>query len=668
MIILLPLGGIGKRFSDEGYTNPKALINVLGKPIIFWVIDCIVKSPSFNKNEDMFVIVYNNYLDYYGFESIISHEYPFIKLVKSIGNTRGAVETIKRGLDGIEIENKESSPIMCIDGDCFYKKDILTEYKNKPNDMKNVVYCFYNNYPDAIYSYICKSDDAIDKDRITEIREKVKISDYANTGCYCFESPALLLQNCNYLLQNDIRQKGEFYTSGVIANMMEHENVNFYANVIDEKDIVVLGTPHQVRIFVNTNKNNENENKMRFCFDLDKTLVTAPSITGDYTTVAPIEKNIKILRYLKMKGHYIIIHTARRMKTYGGNTGKIIADQGEIIQETLRKFEIPYDELYFGKPYADFYIDDLAINANMDLQKQLGFYLNESGDVKERVFNQIIMKENSVCKTSIVTEGHGKLLDGEIYWYQNIPNEIIHLFPKLLSVSEDMKQYTIEKIDGILFSIMYVNKSLTPELLKKLLTTIRLIHNSSAIKTSSKNDELNRILPSLYNNYANKLKERYHQLKDTYFRGKENLESDFRNHNQIYQKIYRMLVKYEEQKRAVIGVIHGDPVFTNIFLDKNHCLKFIDMRGKLGNTCSLYGDIYYDYAKIYQSLCGYDYILLDKPMDKNYMNMMIECFKMSFNDEDIKVIKLITNSLLFSLIPLHNDEKCKEYFKLINID
>ena len=39
MKILIPLGGVGKRFSDANYTTPKPLIKVLGKPILFWVID-----------------------------------------------------------------------------------------------------------------------------------------------------------------------------------------------------------------------------------------------------------------------------------------------------------------------------------------------------------------------------------------------------------------------------------------------------------------------------------------------------------------------------------------------------------------------------------------------------------------------------------------------------
>ena len=39
MIVLIPLGGLGTRFSNSGYNLPKPLINVMGKQIIFWLLD-----------------------------------------------------------------------------------------------------------------------------------------------------------------------------------------------------------------------------------------------------------------------------------------------------------------------------------------------------------------------------------------------------------------------------------------------------------------------------------------------------------------------------------------------------------------------------------------------------------------------------------------------------
>ncbi len=43
-----------------------------------------------------------------------------------------------------------------------------------------------------------------------------------------------------------------------------------------------------------------------------------------------------------------------------GNIGKVMADIGKVTLDTLEKFDIPYDELYFGKPYAHYYIDDFS--------------------------------------------------------------------------------------------------------------------------------------------------------------------------------------------------------------------------------------------------------------------------------------------------------------------
>ena len=56
---------------------------------------------------------------------------------------------------------------------------------------------------------------------ISEIKEKEKISDFANTGAYGFNSAEQLKKYTEYILENNIRQKNEFYTSGVIEQMLK---------------------------------------------------------------------------------------------------------------------------------------------------------------------------------------------------------------------------------------------------------------------------------------------------------------------------------------------------------------------------------------------------------------------------------------------------------------
>ncbi|MBH9969054.1 MULTISPECIES: HAD-IIIC family phosphatase [unclassified Commensalibacter] len=101
----------------------------------------------------------------------------------------------------------------------------------------------------------------------------------------------------------------------------------------------------------------------RLVFDLDDTLTINTSGVS-YADKLPNLPVIQKLREYKKQGFEIIIQTARNMYTYNGDIGKINANTLPIIIEWLKKHEVPYDEIYVGKPWCGkegFYIDDRAI-------------------------------------------------------------------------------------------------------------------------------------------------------------------------------------------------------------------------------------------------------------------------------------------------------------------
>ena len=100
---------------------------------------------------------------------------------------------------------------------------------------------------------------------------------------------------------------------------------------------------------------------MRYCFDIDGTIAELRQEGQSYADVVPKEGAVETLKKLKEEGHYIILYTARNMETFSANLGKINAVQGPILFKWLEKYEIPYDEIYFGKPNADVYIDDKGL-------------------------------------------------------------------------------------------------------------------------------------------------------------------------------------------------------------------------------------------------------------------------------------------------------------------
>lgn len=611
--LLIPINGLGNRFKEENYLLPKPLINVLGKPMIFWLLDNLNLA-----NVDKIIIPYTNVLDNFNFQTRLKERYKvefvFFPLSRP---TKGAAETVHLALQNLDDETL-SKNIMVMDCDTFYFNDIISSYIE--SSTKNAIFYFHDAQENPIYSYIKLSTTNL----VEDIREKEKISDNANCGVYCFENGTTLDQYCVELIENNLTQKNELYISGVYKQMLEN---GIGIRGIHITDFHCVGTPLQLKIFCENNKSKTE----RFCFDLDGTLVTKPRIEGDYTSCDPIEANISYLKHLKKLGHYIIISTARRMRTHHGNINAVVKDIGKITIDQLDNFGIPYDELHFGKPYAHHYIDDLAFNCNFNLEKQTGYY---NSTIKSRAFNNVEIMENLVIKS-------GKI-DGELFYYKALRNypEVEKYFPKLLEQTDE--KIIIEKVKGINLSYLLINNCLSESQFKLFLETIKHLHS---IKTVDVTSDFVRI------ENRKKITDRYREHDySKYFKSKETLA-----------KILEFVDGYEHNH---ICMIHGDPVFTNALIDTDN-IKLIDMRGKIGNRFTVGGDAIYDLAKIYQSLTGYDFVLNNVQLNINSdLVVMFEKWVTQEYKIDIADLRKYTASLYFSLIPLHNDEKCQQYYQL----
>jgi len=100
---------------------------------------------------------------------------------------------------------------------------------------------------------------------------------------------------------------------------------------------------------------------MRIVIDLDGTICAIKQPGQSYAELAPVTGAAEKLRELRHRGHYIIIHTARNMATCESNLGKVMKNVGLITLQWLEKHGIEYDELWFGKPNAEVYLDDRGI-------------------------------------------------------------------------------------------------------------------------------------------------------------------------------------------------------------------------------------------------------------------------------------------------------------------
>jgi dTDP-glucose pyrophosphorylase len=274
MNIIIPLGGKGERFKNNGYILPKPLIKVYDKEMIFYVLDNL----NIQDDDKIFIIYYN--LDNYNFKNIILEKYPLINFIQLQQQTKGASETIMIGLEQI-INMTNNKKCVLLDCDTFYTQDILDLYRNI-ND--NAVFYTLNYEIKPIYSYIKLDKD----DNILEIKEKVKLSDNANTGIYCFNDINELYNYSKYIVENDIKFNNECYTSCIIDKMIS-DNKTFKGIKLNSNFVFNLGTPEQLNYYIT--------NSYLFLFDLDGTLVLTDDIYFDVWTTILKKYNFELRFY-----------------------------------------------------------------------------------------------------------------------------------------------------------------------------------------------------------------------------------------------------------------------------------------------------------------------------------------------------------------------------------
>ncbi|KAH8819501.1 capsule biosynthesis phosphatase [Xylogone sp. PMI_703] len=695
--IIVPIGGIGSRFAREGYRFPKPLINIVGRPMILWMIDNLSIKPG----DTLWMAINEEVDDEFRIGQLVAKSFPKIdfRLLRLRHQTKGASETLYIVSQSMSQDHLRRRTVS-LDCDTIYWADVLQNIRDMPYGHGA---CFY--FPDdgdkPIFSYI-QTEMNNGLPLITDIREKVAISNKANTGAYVFPSAAVLKSWAAENIDMNSRRPGEvgeYYTSQMISTMILEGKVPFLGIGIGKTDFSCVGTPEQLQDLLRQLKVDASTIKVkprRFCFDLDSTLVGVPTVPGDYSTCPPIMKNIALVQQLHKAGHYIIIQTARRMRTHKGNIGAVIADIGPVTFAQLEKYNIPYHDIHFGKPWADVYVDDLAVNANLDTMREIGWLLEEpdpaailgntdtkkAGMIAARDFNTIQIIGDKVIKSS-----KSENILGELYFYSHLPPELSTVFPAVYHVDylPETSTYTItmENRKGLTFSHLLVGRSITKGRLLTFLTALHKIHSTPnpatpslpistplAEKFAAHSLEAAKGRVNIYANYGSKLRSRYLAHAERYA-SLGPLASD------LFNRLNEFLDTYEAEEKGVHAqVIHGDPVFSNAILSKDEKLvSFIDVRCQLNNTLTPEGDIHYDLAKVLQSLLGYDHILFmsanhhvispDQPiLDEADQTLLTELqdvfweFLESTYEVRIhkKTLLRITASLFFSLIPLHKPE------------
>ena len=204
---------------------------------------------------------------------------------------------------------------------------------------------------------------------------------------------------------------------------------------------------------------------MRIVFDLDGVICELKKPNESYGEVKPKLDVIKLVNELHSNGDHIIIHTGRHMRTCNGNVDEVIKKVGKITKDWLKKNNVKYDELIFGKPHADMYIDDLGLSfdsADKLKEKMNGIKLNfiiPMGGEGKRFKNSKFNKPKFMIETKNKT-----LLEWAI---QSLPLDFAHKIFFIIRkndeqnfrVKEFIKKIMKEKFSNIKFEILLLSKN-----------------------------------------------------------------------------------------------------------------------------------------------------------------------------------------------------------------
>ncbi|MBN2070645.1 MAG: NTP transferase domain-containing protein [Candidatus Krumholzibacteriota bacterium] len=201
MKAVIPLAGIGKRLRPLTYTIPKALVTVAGKPILGHIVDSLV---SMGVTELVPIIGYmgdqiREYLtDNYDIEMnfVIQEEQKGIAHAVSLTSPYA-----------------DDSELIIILGDTIIDTD-LSKVPRSGDCVLGV-----REVEDPRRFGICE----VSGGRITGIEEKPDHpkSNLAVVGLYYFKNSSLLYRSCEYVIENDIRTRGEYQITDALSHMID---------------------------------------------------------------------------------------------------------------------------------------------------------------------------------------------------------------------------------------------------------------------------------------------------------------------------------------------------------------------------------------------------------------------------------------------------------------
>jgi dTDP-glucose pyrophosphorylase len=234
--VLIPMAGAGSRFAQAGYTFPKPLIEVRGKPMIQVVVE------NLNIEANYIFLVQKSHYEKYNLQSVLSILKPGCKIVQVDGLTEGAACTTLLAKEFID----NDEPLVMANSDQFVEWDSNNVmYSFTADGIDGGILTFKATHPKWSYAKLDENG------FVSQVAEKNPISDNATVGVYYWNKGSDYVKYAEQMIEKNIRTNNEFYVCPV-----------FNEAIADGKKIRVkeiskmwgIGTPEDLNYFLENHK------------------------------------------------------------------------------------------------------------------------------------------------------------------------------------------------------------------------------------------------------------------------------------------------------------------------------------------------------------------------------------------------------------------------------
>jgi HAD superfamily hydrolase (TIGR01509 family) len=230
--VLIPMAGAGSRFEQAGYTFPKPLIEVNGKPMIQVVIE------NLNLDANYIYVVQKAHREKYNLDTLLNLLTPGCKIVETDGVTECAACTALLAKDYIDNDN----PLFFANSDQFVEWDSNEfMYKMQETNADGGIVSFTATHPKWSFAKVDENG------LVTKVAEKDPISDIATVGYYYWKHGSDFVKYSEQMISKNIRVNNEFYVCPVFNQAIaDCKQIRTY----NAESMWGLGTPEDLNIFL----------------------------------------------------------------------------------------------------------------------------------------------------------------------------------------------------------------------------------------------------------------------------------------------------------------------------------------------------------------------------------------------------------------------------------